>query len=504
MKYLLAHDLGTSGNKATLFTTEGKLVDSVVYAYSTKWFNNNWAEQDAEVWYEAVSESTKKIMKNINADDVVGVSFSGQMMGCLCVNDQGDPLYNSIIWADMRATKEEAFMKEKIPEKEFYRITGHRASASYGLAKLLWIKNNYPKIYDNTYKMLNAKDYIIFKLTGSFVTDYSDASSTNLLDITTLNWSTTIADAVGIDLEKMPKLHKSTDVVGHINALSAMETGLNVGTPIICGGGDGSMSAVGAKCISEGDAFCTLGTSAWNATASKSPVYDDEMRTFNWVHVVPGMFIPCGTMQTAGASISWLKDQLGQLESEECSKNNKSVYEAINKIAEEAEPGSAGLYYLPYLMGERSPRWNPDARGCFLGIKMETTKSDIFRSVYEGVALNLEIILQLVLGKADISQLVMTGGGAKSKIWCQIFADVYNVDILVPNYIEEATSIGAAVTAGVGLGIYDSFDRINDFIKIDSVVHPIEVNVEKYRKMKPIFEHAYTALLPIYEEMAHK
>lgn len=502
MKYLLAHDLGTSGNKATLFTTKGEMVKSEVYAYSTKWYNDVWAEQDPDIWYEAVKVTTQRILSNVDNKDVIGLSFSGQMMGCLCVNELGQPLYPSIIWADMRAIEEENFVRANIPEDEFYKITGHRPSASYGLAKLLWLKNHQPKVYEQCYKVLNAKDYIIYKLTGNFVTDYSDASGTNLLDINTLSWSERIAESVQVDLTKMPKLCKSTDIVGIVNEKAALETGLSQGTSVICGGGDGSMSAVGARCITPGDAFCTLGTSAWNATTSKTPVYDPEMRIFNWVHVIPGMYIPCGTMQAAGASLSWLRDQMAQLEIEQCKKEETNVYERINEIVAKTNPGANGVYYLPYLMGERSPRWNPEARGSFIGMKMETTKADLFRSVYEGVAYNLEIILKLVLKDMNLKSLIMTGGGAKSEIWCQIIADIYNVTIKVPNHIEEATSIGAAVTAGVGLGIYESFDVIDDFIQIDNEFETITDNADYYNKMKPIFEQMYQVLKPVYHEMS--
>ncbi|MGL1893516.1 MAG: xylulokinase [Spirochaetaceae bacterium] len=489
-KYILSHDLGTSGNKVTLFTTEGELVRSETYVYNTKWFNDNWAEQDAELWYKAFCETTKKILADVNPEHVLGVSFSGQMMGCLCVDSLGKPLHNSIIWADMRASIEETFINDKINSEEFYKITGHRASASYTLAKFLWIKNNLPEIYNNTYKVLNAKDYILHKLTGEFVTDYSDASGTNLLDINTLKWSEKIAKAVDINIDKFPELRKSTDIIGLINSQNSIETGLAIGTPIICGGGDGAMSALGAKCINTGDVFCTLGTSSWNATTTNEPFFDKQMRTFNFVHIIPGKYIPCGTMQTAGASLSWLKKEMAI-----------DNYEDINNAVKKSKPGSNGLYFMPYLMGERSPRWNSKARGCFIGLKMQTTSGDMFRSVYEGVAFNLEIIFGLISRNQDVKEIIMTGGGAKSEVWNQIIADIYNTNILIPNYTEEATSIGAAITAGVGLGIFKSFDKITDFIKIDKTVQPIKANVIKYNKMKPIFESIYQSLIPVYNNI---
>lgn len=491
MKYLLAHDLGTSGNKVTLFTTGGELIDSKVYEYDTKWFNNGWAEQNAEIWYEAVCSTTKSILENVNSRDVVGVSFSGQMMGCLCIDSGGEVLHNPIIWADKRAIKEEAFIKSKISISEFYKITGHRPSASYTLAKLLWIKNNFPDIYNRTYKVLNAKDYILYRLTGSFVTDYSDASGTNLLDINTLQWSTRIADITDIDLNKMPELQKSTDVIGYVNSKVSSETSLFEGTPIICGGGDGVMSAVGAKSISDNDVFCTIGTSAWCASTSDSPLYDNEERTFNFVHAIPGKYVPCGTMEAAGASINWIKSQV--------LADSKNSFETLNSESSEIKPGSDGLYFLPYLLGERSPRWDSDAKGCFIGINMETSRGHMFRAVYEGIAMNLDIILKIIINNRNIKRLIVTGGGVRSPVLCRILADMFNIEILIPNYIKEATSIGAAVTAGVGIGIYESFDIIDDFIKIEQIIKPDKNNIELYKNKKAVFESLYQALKPVFK-----
>ncbi len=501
MKYLLAHDIGTSGNKVSLFSVEGKLIKSVTVHYDVKWFDDVCAEQNADDWYGAVCQSTKDILEDIDNKDVIGVSFSGQMMGCLCVDKDGNPLANSIIWADMRATDQEAFIKEKIDENVFYKLTGHKPSASYTLAKLLWIKDN-TDIYDKTYKVLNAKDYIILKLTGEFVTDYSDASGTNFLDLEKLEWSTKIADAVGVDIEKMPTLKKSTDIVGHVTEKAAYDTGLLVGTPIICGGGDGSVAAVGSMCTSVGTAYLTVGTSAWNSITSEKPVLDDNKSVFNFAHVVDGLYSPCGTMQTAGASIGWMADEIAHIETKKAQENGGSKYDYIEEQVEKSQVGSNGVIFLPYLLGERSPRWNVHAKGCFIGLKMETKRGDILRSVYEGVAMNLGVILDVLRAENDISDITMTGGGAKSKIWCQIFADVYNLPVKIPNYLEEATSIGAAVTAGVGLGVYDSFDVIKDFMAIEKTIYPIEENVEKYKKLKTIFNKSYHSLCGVYDDLS--
>lgn len=201
-KYLLAHDLGTSGNKATLFSTEGQLIASCTYNYDVYYSNNNWAEQNPNDWWQAVIATTKTLIKNINPKDILAVSFSGQMMGCVCVDKKQEPLRNAIIWADMRATKQTQQIAKQISPQGFYKITGHRLSPSYGGQKLMWIKDNEPHIYAKTYKMLNAKDFIILKLTNQFVTEYSDASSTCLMDLNKLCWSDELLNIMGIDKQK--------------------------------------------------------------------------------------------------------------------------------------------------------------------------------------------------------------------------------------------------------------------------------------------------------------
>ena len=309
-KYLLAHDLGTSGNKATLYSTEGELVKSCVHSYDMLVSNNNWVEQRPEDFWNAVCISTKELVQDIDVNDIAAISFSGQMMGCICVDKKGRALRNALIWADMRATREEEMIRERISEEDFYHLTGHKISPSYGGQKLMWVKNNEPEIYENTYKMLNCKDYIILKLTGEFVTEYTDASSTNLLDLNKLEWSDRLLEVMGIDREKMPALLKSTDVAGTVTDEAAKACGLVSGIPVVCGGGDGVCAAVGTGCTKEGIAHSCMGTSSWISITTEKPIYDEEMRTFTWAHIVPGYVLPTGTMQCGGGSYSWFTKEL--------------------------------------------------------------------------------------------------------------------------------------------------------------------------------------------------
>jgi xylulokinase len=502
MKYLLAHDLGTSGNKATLYTDAGALVKSVVYPYPTDYFNSNWAEQDANDWWKAVCFTTSEILKGINKAEVVVVSFSGQMMGCLCVDRDGNPLRKSIIWADQRAIREMHDIQERIQAERFYRITGHRISASYTLQKLMWIRNNEPEVYENTCKVLNAKDFIIYKLTGRFVTDHSDGTSTNMVDLNRLEWSDEIITTMGIDGDKLPELLASTSIAGNVTRQAAGETGLSEQTLVVCGGGDGACAAVGAGCIKEGVAYNVVGSSSWISITSREPIYDEKMRTFNWAHVVPGYVLPTGTMQAAGLSYSWLKNEICKREVAEAEKLGLSPYELINAEIERSPAGARGLLFLPYLLGERSPRWNPNARGAFIGLKMEHKREDFLRAVLEGITLNLNIILDVFKQHANITEIVAIGGGAKGQVWRQIMADIYGVKILKPNSLEEATSMGAAVTGGVGAGLFKDFAVIDRFLRIESEQEPIQANRSAYEKLMPVFEKSYISLLGVYEDLA--
>ncbi len=502
-KYILAHDLGTSGNKATLFSENGKMVGSHVSSYNVHYFNNNWAEQDADDWWNAVCISTKSLIKTLGIDtsDIAVVSFSGQMMGCLCVDRAGIPLRKSIIWADQRAQKQAAQISEHISQNDYYHIVGHRNAASYGIQKLMWVRDNEPEIYEQTYKSLNAKDYIVLRLTGKFYSEYSDANSTGCFDLVNLKWSERLIGYAGIDPDKLPELKPSTFIAGGVTKAAAEATGLAEGTPVVLGGGDGVTANVGAGSISPGKTFCCMGTSAWVATTTEKPLFDDQMRTVTWAHVVPGLYSPNGTMQSAGASYSWAKDTMCKMEIHNAQVNGTSPYDYMEKQIEESPVGSNGIIFLPYLLGERAPRWNSDARGAFIGLKLENTEGDMLRSVLEGVTMNLSIILDIFRQQESINEILAIGGGAKGPVWRQIMSDVFNAKILVPSLLEEAGSMGAAVTGGVGVGLFRNFNVIDSFLSINSIHTPNPEAVAAYQPVKKLFDDCYFALVDIYKKM---
>ncbi len=503
MKYILAHDLGTSGNKATLFSEEGKLITSEVFSYDCHYFNGIWAEQEPEDWWNAICVTSRNLIAKakIDAGDVAVVSFSGQMMGCLCVDKEGRPLRPSIIWADQRAQEQAKAIEEHISMYDFYKISGHRNSASYGLQKLMWIRDNEPDIYKKTYKALNAKDFIVLRLTGKFYTEPSDATSNGCIDLNTLTWSEKIINISNIDGDKLPEIVSSTTVAGEVTSWASEQTGLKAGTAVVMGGGDGLCSNVGAGSVSPGRTFSCVGSSAWIATTTEKPLFDEQMRTFTWAHIVPGLYSPTGTMQTGGSAYSWLKQQVCKFETEEAKARNCGPYELINEAMSQSPAGSNGVMFLPYLLGERAPRWNPDATGAWLGLKMENTRSDMLRAVIEGVTMNLAVILDVLRQSIPIHELLVVGGGAKGELWCQIMADLYDAKIKVPVLLEEATSMGAAMTGGVGVGIFKDFNEIDNMIEINSIITPNPETVKTYIPVRKTFEVCYESLKPAYKYM---
>jgi xylulokinase len=507
-KFILAHDLGTSGNKVTLFSLDGKLGASCLYEYPTRYPKQNWVEQDGDDYWKAVCLSTRRLLEEnrLSASDVAALCFSGQMMGCLLVDAGGKPLRPMIIWADTRAAKQEAEMERKLGMEYVYRTTGHRISASYSAAKLLWVRDNENELYRRSYKMLNAKDYVIYKLTGNFVTDYSDASGTNLFDLVNKTWDKTILDTLGISPDLLPEARPSTDNAGGVRAEAARETGLLEGTPVIIGGGDGSCACVGAGVVSEGGAYNVLGSSSWISLASAEPVYDPALRTFTWVHLDPALYTPCGTMQAAGYSYNWYKNTLCGGEIAEASEAAENPYRLIDEGAFNAPPGAGGLLYLPYLLGERSPRWNHEARGAFVGLSITSSKGDVSRAVLEGVGFNLRIILQILeqgaAVKGGIDRVTMIGGGAKGAVWLQILADIWQKPLAVPAYTEEATSLGAAVCGGVGIGAFRDFSVIREFNGPVKTIAPNKELAPLYEELFALFNDTYDSLGGVYHRLA--
>ena len=346
------------------------------------------------------------------------------------------------------------------------------------------------------------KDFIAARLTGKYVTDFSDASGTDLYDLTGYVWSDTMVRASGLDINKLPELHASTDVIGDVIQSAADATGLNKGTPVVMGSGDGACAASGAGVVREGSAYNCIGSSSWIGIATTQPVFDPAMRTFTLAHLIPGLFTASGPMQSAGGAYQWVRDQLCIPEKLASEQLKISPYELMNLQVLESEPGANGLFFFPYLLGERSPRWNPEARAAYFGLNMSHTRADMIRATLEGVTYNLRVILEALQGQgSQISAMRVIGGGAKGAVWRQILADIFGMPVQRPNLLAEATSFGAALAGGIGIGLYPDIYMAEKLTPIiDTTLPNLELK-SRYDKGYAFFNHAYDAFVPLYSEL---
>jgi xylulokinase len=496
--YILAHDLGTTGNKANIFDEQGSLIISDFVGYETAYPRSGWAEQDALDWWAAVARSTKRLLErpSITAKDIAAISFSAQMMACLPVDSEGVPLRQAIIWADQRATTEADQLSARYGEQAIYRATGHRVSAAYTGPKILWIKQHEPEVYRATHLFLQAKEYVAHRLTGAFATDYSDASGTNLFNLDARRWDGDILEAAEIEPNLLPEAYPSHQIIGQVTPEAAEPTGLLAGTPVVIGGGDGACATVGAGVVDKGDAYNYIGSSSWIAVASPEPIYDPQRRIFNFAHLDPSLVCPMGTMQTAGGAYTWLANLL------DC-PDEPERYRLIDEMAAQTPVGAEGLLFLPYLMGERSPYWDSLARGAFVGLSMKHSAGHAARAVLEGVGFNLRMILDALTDQGlDLTALRLIGGGAQSPLWRQILADVFDLPILRPHLLAEATSLGAAVAGGVGVGLWRDYQVIQDFVEITPAEKPEPQAQALYDQLYPLFQEAYQQLTAVNAQLA--
>ncbi len=496
--YILAHDLGTTGDKATLFDENGRVAASVFAGYPTAYPRPTWVEQDPAHWRKALFETTRRLLSqsSVGPEDIAVVSFSGHMNGALLVDGAGEPLRPAIIWADQRATREEGVIRERLGAARVYRITGNRISPAYTAAKLLWIKSHEPQVYARARHVLQAKDYAAFLFSGVIATDPSDASMTLLFDLEKGRWSQEIIAALALNKALPPQILPSATVIGGVTKEAARATGLLAGTPVVIGGGDGACATVGAGSVAAGDAYNYIGSSSWVALTTPKPVLDARRRTFNIAHLVPGANIALGAMQAAGGAFDWFEQLMRAPDAD------APDYRGLDEAAARVPAGSRGLLFLPYLRGERSPHWNPLARGAFIGLTMQHGRGEMARAVMEGVGFNLRAILDILRSQGlTVDAMRLIGGGGKSPVWRQILADIYALPVQRLAIPAEATALGAAIAGGVGVGLFPDFGIARKMIVVEESVAPDAQTAGIYNDLFDIFLDAYTSLEPIFERL---
>ena len=505
MAYLLGIDIGTSGTKTVLFTPEGTPVASHTVEYPLYQPQNGWAEQNADDWWHAVCETCFAVIakSGISASDIRGIGLSGQMHGLVMLDEQGKPLRRSIIWCDQRTGKQCEDMTRTVGAKKMIDITANPAMTGFTASKILWVRDNEPQIYEKCRYILLPKDYIRYKLTGEIATEVSDASGMQLLDVKGRIWSDELLALLKIDKSMLGKVYESPDVTGQITTEAAKATGLAAGTLVAGGAGDNAAAAVGTGTVRDGRAFTTIGTSGVVYAHTSSPIIDPKGRIHTFCCAVPGAWHVMGVTQSAGLSLQWFRNHFCHAEMETAAGMDVDPYKLMDKQAAHIPIGADRLLYLSYLMGERTPHLDPDARGAFIGLSNVHTKAHMLRAVMEGVAYSLRDCLEVIreVGLAP-AEMLICGGGGRSPLWRQMLADLYAVPVatLTSN---EGPALGVAILAGVACGTYRSVaEGCDAIIQTNPPQQPDEAAVKAYAPFYDLYTKLYPALRESYHALA--
>ncbi len=486
---IIAHDLGTSAVKASLHGLDGHVIATASHSYPVDFGPGGRAEQNPEHWWAAVVATTAELLMRgeVGPNDIEAVGMSGQMMGAVFLGRDLDPVRPALIWADQRSVVQAQALEASIGLERAYRHTGHRLNANYTLPKAMWVRDNQPEVWKQTAHVCLAKDFLVHRMTGQLFTDPTDASGTNAFDQDGGDWWPDAFEAASLDSHLFPQVVASTTIAGGLRESAARELGLRPGTPVVVGGGDGPLASVGVGSLSaEDDPYISLGSSAWLAVASQRPLHDPLMRTFTFNHVVPGAFVPMATMQSAGSSLEWAAGLL---------KSPTGGSDTAELLAGAAEVRAAqeGLFFLPYLMGERSPHWSTEARGVFVGLARHHDARHLTRAVLEGVAFNLRTCAQAFeAGGTTIPRVSVVGGGASSDLWLQIFADILGIPVNRRSTVSDANSLGCAITTLVGIGALPDFGAARSLSSVRATFQPEEA--AGYHDAAEHFDDAYERL----------
>lgn len=481
-------DLGTSAVKLLLMDSNGQIKKVVSRSYNLSFPHTGWSEQNPYDWFDQSIDGLKELLDGSNIDLVAGISFGGQMHGLVTLDDADNVIRPAILWNDGRTTKETEYLNNEIGKSKLSEYTANIAFAGFTAPKILWMQNNEPELWKKVRKIMLPKDYLAYRMSGTFCTDYSDASGMLLLDVKNRCWSKEMLDICNITEDMLPKLYESYEVVGYLKEDIANMLGLSTKVKIIAGAGDNAAAAIGTGTVGEGKCNLSIGTSGTVFVSSSSFGVDENNALHSFAHADGGYHLMGCMLSAASCNMWWMNDIL--------STDNYSLeQDEIDKL------GENNVYFLPYLMGERSPHNNAMARAMFFGMSMDTTRKDMTQAVLEGVAFGLRDCLEVArdLG-VTIDSSKICGGGAKSRLWRRIIASALNLRLEIVES-EEGPGLGAAILAAVGCGEYpDVVTACDKLVKVVDVVEPEIELVEKYNKRYEKFKKLYPTVKALYEE----
>ncbi len=494
MTVFLIYDTISSGMKASLFSSEGKLLAEARRSLPQR-LSGRIAEQPWESWETAMEETTREVFRlaGPGAGETAAIALSGMSQVCLCLGKDGRPLAPAMTWSDSRAEEVDDPLLDVFSQEEILRLTGFPDTPNSSIRKLYWIKKKEPKLYAETACMLQCKDYLAYCLTGALRTDYSDAASTGALDIERGVWSDKILDALGLDMAKLPPLAHSNEVVGRVTEEAAARFGVPAGVPVVMGAGDILCSAVGAGCIHPGDMYMSLGSSSWVAFCTEKPEFGKEPVFSVCPHAVPGRFLTFVNYQTAGVVFKWLKNEIFRYgpdgRTEVLPYKNVYPYTGMEELAEKSPLGAGGLLFLPHILEGDSSHREPWAKGAYLGLGWETTREDMVRAALEGITFELRYFAEVSGQRPE--RLTVTGIASHERFWLQMIADVFGIPVRNTFLHDTPDSIGAAVIAGQAVGIYEDFGQADRFRSFEETFLPDRERHEQYQPLYEIYRGAF-------------
>jgi len=497
MSYFLGIDSSTTGVKALLIDEKGNVAGTATTDLPLSTPHPLWSEQEPAGWWDGTVNSIKQVLQETgtSGDEVAAIGLTGQMHGLTLLDENGNVLRPAMLWNDQRTGPQCDEIRERLGKKHLVELTGNDALTGFTAPKILWVREHEPDTFAKAKHILLPKDYVRFKLTGTYATDKAGAAGTLLLDVKQRNWSPEVLNALDIPAEWLPPTHEGPEVTGHVSAETAQATGLKAGTPVVGGGGDQAAQAVGVGAVEPGIIALTLGTSGVVFASAAEPFIEPEGRLHAFCHAVPGRWHMMGVMLSAAGSLRWYRDTFAP----------GIDFDDLLAPAADISPGSEGLLFLPYLTGERTPHPDPLARGAFAGVTVRHAQPHFTRAVLEGVAFGLRDSFELIKssGLTDIKQVRVSGGGARSPLWRQILADVLNVELVTVNTTEGA-AYGAALLAGVGAGAWPDVDTAcNPCIKLPGSTGPQPETVNKYESVYTQYRELYPALKDISHNLSN-
>lgn len=480
-------DLGTSAVKLLLMDADGEIKKIVSRSYGISFPHTGWSEQNPKDWFDSTVDGLKELLAEADKEQVAGISFGGQMHGLVTLDKDDNVIRPAILWNDGRTTKETEYLNSVTGKDKLSEYTANIAFAGFTAPKILWMQENEPELWSKVSKIMLPKDYLAYRMSGTFCTDYSDASGMLLLDVKNRKWSEEMLRICNITESMLPKLYESYEVVGSLKSDIAEMLGLTTDVKIIAGAGDNAAAAVGTGTVGEGKCNLSLGTSGTVFVSSKKFGVDENNALHSFAHADGGYHLMGCMLSAASCNMWWMNDIIRT--------SDYSVEQAgISKL------GENNVYFLPYLMGERSPHNDPSARALFFGMSMDTTREDMTQAVFEGVAFALRDSLEVARSLGiTIDSSKICGGGAKSKLWRKIIAAVLNLKLeIVEN--EEGPGFGAAILAAVGCGEYPDVETAcGKLVRVTEVIEPEPGLVEKYNKCYGKFKRIYPAVAGIFE-----